>query len=420
MHLLTSKCLRPWRSAVILACGLALLCSAQTPPPEPADKKPEPKAWFEVYGFVMADAGYDFKQVNPDWYDVLRPTKLPAYKDEFGADGNTWFSVRQSRFGVKSETPTRFGPLKTHFEFELFGTGVDAGQTTFRLRYAYGELGHFGAGQTVSPFMDGDVFPNSLEYWGPNGMVFFRNIQVRWMPLMGDNSLTFALERPGASADGGVYADRVELQDIKPHFPMPDISGAAKFTRKWGYFRSAGILRRIEWTDLGQQQYDLSGGVWGWGINLSTNLKTGKKGVFRGQFSYGAGVENYMNDAPVDIGAQRNFSDPVTPLTGKALPVLGVVAFYDHNWSDKWSSTIGYSRLDIDNSNAQTNDAFKSGQYALTNLLWYPVKNVMVGGEFQFGYRTNFRDGWSVPDYRLQFSFKYSYSHRWSFDVPKN
>ena len=41
----------------------------------------------------------------------------------------------------------------------------------------------FGAGQTWSPFMDPDVFPNSIEYWGPTGMVFFRNVQVRWMPI---------------------------------------------------------------------------------------------------------------------------------------------------------------------------------------------------------------------------------------------
>ena len=33
--------------------------------------------------------------------------------------------------------------------------------------------------------MDPDVFPNSLEYWGPTGMVFFRNVQVRWMPITG-------------------------------------------------------------------------------------------------------------------------------------------------------------------------------------------------------------------------------------------
>ena len=60
--------------------------------------------------------------------------------------------------------------------------------------------------------MDIDVFPNTIEYWGPTGMVFFRNVQVRWMPIQGDSRLTIAVERPGASADAGSIADRIELQ----------------------------------------------------------------------------------------------------------------------------------------------------------------------------------------------------------------
>jgi hypothetical protein len=142
------------------------------------------ESWMSVYGFAQLDMGLDTKQNHPDWYDVVRPTKLPAYEDQYGEDGNFYASVRQSRLGVKTGTPTAMGELKTQFEFELFGTGVDAGQTTFRLRHAYAEIGQFGAGQTWSPFMDIDVFPNSLEYWGPSGMVFFRNIQVRWMPII--------------------------------------------------------------------------------------------------------------------------------------------------------------------------------------------------------------------------------------------
>ncbi len=92
--------------------------------------------------------------------------------------------------------------------------------------------------------MDTDVFPNSLEYWGPTGMVFFRNVQVRWMPVTGDeHNVTLALERPGASGDGGVYADRIELQNIKGRFPLPDFSGAYKYSQDWGYVRAAGMLR---------------------------------------------------------------------------------------------------------------------------------------------------------------------------------
>ena len=163
----------------------------------------------------MLDSGYDFATNDPNWFDSMRPTKLNAFPGEFAPDGKFWFGVRQTRFGVKTSTPTPLGDLKTHFEWELFGTGVDAGQTTLRLRHAYGELGAFGAGQTWSPFMDIDVFPNSLEYWGPSGMVFYRNVQVRWMPLRGERTkVTIAAERPGATADQGQYSDFIELQGV--------------------------------------------------------------------------------------------------------------------------------------------------------------------------------------------------------------
>jgi hypothetical protein len=363
---------------------------------------------MDVYGFAMMDTGYQFNQNDPDWFDVARPTKLPSYENQFGADGNWFFSVRQSRLGVKTSTPTSMGDLKTTFEFELFGTGVDAGQTTFRLRHAYGELGQFGAGQTWSPFMDIDVFPNSVEYWGPNGMVFFRNVQVRWMPIQGDTRLTFALERPGASADGGKYADHIALQGVKAHFPMPDISAEYRYGADWGYVELAGILRKMEWEDTVPDAVDLSGSATGWGLNLSSNVKLGKS-VLRLQVVYGEGVQNYMNDAPVDIGPKAT-GVPARPLEGEALPLLGIVAFLDFNWSETMTSTIGYSMLDIDNSSGQTPDAFKHGDYALANVMFYPVKNVMFGPELQYIKRENFSDGFSSDDFRIQFSFKYSFS----------
>ena len=92
-----------------------------TPPEE--EKKPI----FNIYGFVMLDMIYDFKTNNPDWFDVVRPTKLPAFEGEFGEDGHFYGSVRQTRFGMKANFPTHLGEVKTIFEFELFGTGVDAG-----------------------------------------------------------------------------------------------------------------------------------------------------------------------------------------------------------------------------------------------------------------------------------------------------
>ncbi len=379
---------------------------AGEPPPESMKKGPR----GQIYGFAMLDLINDFNQINPDWFDVERPSKLPAFPNEFGENGNFWASVRQTRFGVRGWLPTGWGEVKTEFEFDLFGVGVDAGQTTIRLRQAWGSLGPFLAGQTNSVFMDGDVFPNTVEYWGPNGLVFFRNVQLRWTPIDGTSQLAIAIERPGASADGGVFADRTEIQNIQGHFPYPDVTAHYKYAPDWGHVQIAGIFRYMGWTDTLQDQFDLSGHAIGWGVNGSAVLKVTKNTTLRLEATYGHGIENYMNDAPVDVAAQTNPNNPVTPITGKALPVFGMVAYYDINWSDKFSTAIGYSRLDISNSTEQLPSAFKVGQYASTNLLWYPVKNVMTGLEFQWGRRENFTDGFAVNDFRLQFSAQYKFN----------
>jgi hypothetical protein len=100
----------------------------------------------------------------------------------------------------------------------------------------------------------------------------------------------------------------------------------------------------------------------------------------------------------------------------QSLPVYGVVAFLDHTWSEHFTSSAGYSLIDIVNSNAQLASDFHKGDYAIANLLYHPIPKVMMGGEFQFGRRENFRDGFNFNDYRVQFSFKYDWDK--SFKSP--
>jgi len=377
---------------------------APPPPPEPVGPR------LELYGFAMVDVGYDFGQVgDPLWFDTLRVTKLPSFDDQYGDDGRFFAGVRQTRFGAKAYYPTDLGELFTQFEFEMFGVGADAGQTTIRLRHAYGELGPIGAGQYWSPFMDIDVFPNTVEYWGPPGMAFFRNVQVRWMPVKGESRVTVALERPGASADAGNYADRVQLEDVQARFPLPDLSAEARLGGKWGYVELAGILRYISWDDAGTDAMDLSGDLIGWGVNLSSNLKF-LNHVLRLQVLYGAGVQNYMNDAPADVGIDTT-GGAFTVDDVIAIPVFGAVAFLDLNWNKMLSTSIGYSHIFIDNAAGQTDDSFRTGQYAIVNAMITPVKNFMFGPELQWGRRENFNDGFDVQDWRIQVSFKYNFAH---------
>lgn len=369
------------------------------------------KPTFEVYGFAMLDIGHDFKQIKPEWFDTMRVTRLPAFENQYGEDNNTFAGVRQSRLGFRTSTPTDYGDLKTIFEFELFGTGADEGQTTFRLRHAWGELGPLGAGQYWSPFTDPDVYPNSLEYWGPTGIPWYRNVQLRYTPIQTETrSFMIALARPGASGDQGVYEGRVELEGIRARFPLPDFAAAYRHSGTWGYVRTAGMFRRINWDDTLDDQLDLSGDATGWGWNVSSSLNASKNDVVRMQFTIGEGIQNEMNDSPIDIGIENNPGNAVTPVVGQPIPIVAISIFLDHKFNDQFSSAIGYSRQDNDNTDAQAPSAFKVGQYALGNLLYYPAPNVMFGGELQWGRRENFSDGFQSDGFKLQFSFKYNFS----------
>ncbi len=375
---------------------------------------PADKGTLEIYGFGQADAIADFKQNNPDWYDVNRPTKLPSFANQYGQDGHFYLSPRQSRFGVKGDLPTSDGNVKAQFEFDMFGVGADAGQTTIRLRHAFGEWKGVGAGQTNSQFMDVDVFPNIVDYWGPNGMLFFRNTQVYYRIKDDDKfRATVAIEAPGASGDAGIYSDRIELQHVQPRFPLPDFTGNIRMKGKAGYLQFGGIVRKISYDDtIPNDATDLSGSVTGWGVSISSNLNLGKADILRMQYVYGHGIQNYFNDAPVDVAIKSNPGNAVTPVVGEALPVTGLVLFLDHSWNDKVTSSFGYSLVNITNSDLETPSAYHRGQYIVGNVLTTPVRNVMMGAEFQWAHRENNSDGFKVDDVRLQFTFKYSFNYK--------
>src|SRR5690242_15968754 len=84
-------------------------------------------AGFEVYGFAQLDYIQDFNRVDPLWESSLRPSKIPTQDGQFGGDGQAILSVKQTRFGVRSQQDVAGKPLKVVFEFDLYGTGDDAG-----------------------------------------------------------------------------------------------------------------------------------------------------------------------------------------------------------------------------------------------------------------------------------------------------
>ena len=97
---------------------------------------------LEIYGFGQGDFVVDFKRNNPDWFDVNRPSRLPVQPER----------IRRERplLAQRASEPLRReghdarrgdGDVFATFDFDLFGVGIDAGQTTIRLRHAYGTVG---------------------------------------------------------------------------------------------------------------------------------------------------------------------------------------------------------------------------------------------------------------------------------------
>jgi hypothetical protein len=367
------------------------------------------KNTFDIYGFAMADFIYDTKRVDPDWQDAFRPSKIATFDDQFGDDGQSSISVKQSKFGVKGIIPAGddIGSINFKFEFDLFGTGDDAGQTTFRLRHAYAEWGPLLAGQTHSLFMDIDIFPNVIDYWGPTGMVFYRNVQIRYTPWKNENSyFAIAIERPGNDVDAG------QIRELDPNIgpnitaseELPDFTAHYRYNADWGHFQIAGILRSVGFETQGTVDNEPKGEELGWGIDLTGHVNFFEKDKLYLGVVFGEGIASYMNDGGTDLAPGGTLLDP----DAEAVELLGVEVWYDHWWNDKWSTSLGYSFTEVDNTTLQDPGAFQKGDYASINLLYQPSPKIMIGGEVMWGQREN-ADGNTGDDIRFQFSARYNF-----------
>jgi hypothetical protein len=378
---------------------------------------------MNVYGFAMADAIYDFKRVDPNWNDTLRVSTIPTESGIYGGDGEFVFSVRQSRLGIKGN----YGEdISFILEAELFGVGGDEGQTTPRLRHAWGTYKNFGMGQYWSNFMDIDIFPNTIDYWGPTGMVFYRNQQARYSFPMGDDEFSISIEDPSTALTVGRFRDTgaCDLPNppadcesvestagdlLQAYNDLPDFSVRYRNNGDFGHYQVAGMLRKLgyERLDTGQKDDEL-----GWGINTSAGINTWGRDMLKLQVVYGEGIGNYMNDGGVDIAPD---SANIENAGAEAVELLGISAYYDHYWSDRWSTSIGWSMTDLDTTAGQQGNEFKKGQIAQINLLHYPRDNVLLGTELNWGEREDV-NGATGSDYRIQFSLKVNFD---SGDIMK-
>ena len=170
--------------------------------------------------------------------------------------------------------------------------------------------------------MDGDVFPNTIDYWGPSGMVFLRNPQVRWTP---SNDGELARRHRDRGAGLGARPGQGRPRDpraraLQAWNSYPDLTGQVRYGGDWGHVQLAAILRGlgVEGTTppdaSSERPRDRARSSAGASTRQRVRDEHAQPALEGDQIlvqvAYGQGIANYMNDGGTDLAPD---DDPPGP-----------------------------------------------------------------------------------------------------------
>lgn len=374
-----------------------------------------------IYGYARLDAYRDIKgRQAGDWAADIASQPL-RNTGEDNRRGKTNLTARQSRFGIKTHTPTELGILRTKIEGDFIqsrsGGFTEADDNTslatngyqLRLRHAYGEIdGDWGkllAGQSWSTFMDLDSLPETVDFNGHGASAFVRQAQVRYTAKLGvAGELAVALENPHTISDPAVFrAQNGTNIDKRPDF----IANWTKtFSRGHVSVQFLNSEYRIKADGINDSKQ-------GYGLGIGGNYKLTDKDNFVGQVIAGKGIGRYIPTVSYHIAAV-DASNKIQ-LYRSTSWVLG--------WSRAWSETIRtnlayggtriHNNLDNDYSDGTIDSRRLTEGFA--NVIWGIAKNTELGLEYSWGTRKTYGDvsnggtSYTGSRSRIQSSLQYNF-----------
>jgi hypothetical protein len=357
-------------------------------------------------GYVKLDAVFSSPSAGVDTKGDLSldPTTIAVGPGAGNNERNqVKFGARESRLFVKTNTPTTFGDLNTHVEFDFYGADGNESVSNshgFRLRHAYGTLGNFLAGQTWTNFMNPASLPDTLDFGGPVGQIFDRQAQVRWTQSFG----------PSAWGTGGQWSLGLENPEAVVQIPgggsfradddrLPDVTGQVLFNTSIGKISVHGLVRQIR-VDSASAPAVVDQKLGG-AVSVAGVIPSIGKDDFRFTASAGNAIGRYSDGF---------FPDGVVGSDGRIrLPKQwGWFAAYRHYWFDQLRSNLVLSTAGENNPAGAPASTNKSTRSAHVNLIWSPVPNSDLGFEYIYADRET-EDGLKGHLNRLQASAKYAF-----------
>jgi hypothetical protein len=332
---------------------------------------------------------------NPDRFV---PAQIPLEgTPQYGGGTQFNMNAKGSQLSLDVRAPDLPGNFRFYYNNDFFGSG---GAMGYRLKQLYGQFFNVTAGYTFSIFEDPDIWPDTVDYEGPNSAVFARQPTARYLWAINDHwQMNFGVQQPSSDIDGGPAGS--PFNGASANNQAPD----GGFNVRWedakiGHVQFATILR-----DLGARNPGVvdDQNVLGWGLNLSSGINVFERDSMQAQLTYGEGIFHFANDNFFNNDAAYDASGRL-----QALPYFGALAGYTHHWSDNFRSTASFGFINLDNELSQGPDAYHQTYYGSLNLVWQLRKRLSVGIEGLYG-KKEVQSGDSGDVFRTQLGLVYSF-----------
>jgi len=327
------------------------------------------------------------------------PAMFPLQGDpNYGGGEQFHMNANASQLRLDVRAPELGGNFRFYYQNDFFGSGSDTGDMKYRVQHLYGQFYGFKAGFTYGVWEDPDSWPDTVDYEGPNAVIFSRRPVAQYTVAWNDNwNTTFGIEKPDIFVDlnSGPNPGTTTLTR------MPDLGFNTRYEKAdFGHLQFSTIFRDIGAKDaLGENHH-----VFGWGVNLSAGLDLTKNDALQLLGVYGEGVGGMGNDTSF-----LN-SDAAFKSNGdlEALPYWSATAGFTHRWSEQFRSTITYGYVNLDNASGQVPTFYHFSHYASANLIWQLRKRLSIGLEGLYGLKEA-RNGVDSGDHwRVQLGMVYS------------
>jgi hypothetical protein len=314
--------------------------------------------------------------------------------DGFDAGAQFDASANGSQIRVDLRAPALDGNFRLYYQNDFFGS--DTSHMEYRLQHLYGQYLGVVGGFTYSVWEDPDAWPDTVDYEGPNSVIFARRPVLHYTRTLSEHwNYTIGIEDPNVQIDTDTDPGSEERQRA------PD----AGFNIRW----EPGSLGHLQFSTLVRSLSIREGAAGheddiGWGVNLGGSFAftdndsvqfLGVVGEGVGGLGNDSGFEN--TDAALDSGGDL-----------KALPYQSGMVALSHKWTPRWRSTGTFGYVHVDNTGPQAGNVYNETYYGSANLIYQIFRRLSVGVEGLYGFREVNNGDESEPVVRFMVGFVYS------------